>query len=56
MKKELKNTLVQETSIRPVERKLILESVIASFRMEGIFIPESRIQAIYTRVNQKLKK
>jgi hypothetical protein len=30
--------------------------MIASFRIEGIFIPEAKVQAIYARVNEKLKK
>lgn len=55
MKKLQKNTLLL-TPVRPIERKLILESMIASFRIEGIYIPETRAQAIYARVNEKLKK
>lgn len=38
------------------ERKHILDSMVASFKIEGIFIPEARVQAIYARVNERLKK
>lgn len=55
MKKTQKNTVLA-TPVCPTERKLILDSMIASFRIEGILIPEARVQAIYTRVNNKLKK
>ena len=55
MKKISKNT-VFITPVRPTERKFILDSMIASFRIEGIFIPEANVQAIYDRVNEKLKK
>ena len=55
MKKISKNT-VFITPVRPTERKFILDSMIASFRIEGIFIPEAKVQAIYARVNEKLKK
>lgn len=44
------------TSVRTPERKFILDSMIASFQIEGISIPETRVQAIYARVNEKLKK
>ena len=55
MKKISKNT-VFITPVRPTERKFILDSMIASFRIEGIFNPEAKVQAIYARVNEKLKK
>lgn len=55
MKKEAKST-VQVIPVCPVERKNILDSLIASFRIEGIFISEARAQTIYARVNEKLKK
>ena len=55
MKKISKNT-VFITPVRPTERKFILDSMIASFRIEGIFIPEAKVQAMYARVNEKLKK
>lgn len=42
--------------VRATERKFILNSMIDSFRIEGIFIPEAKAQAIYTRVTEKLKK
>ena len=50
MKKISKNT-VFITPVRPTERKFILDSMIASFRIEVIFIPEAIVQAIYARVN-----
>ena len=37
-------------------RKYILDSMIASFRIEGISIPEKRVQAVFSRVNERLKK
>lgn len=55
MKRTIKNT-VQIIPVRPVERKNILESTIASFRIEGIFLPDAKIQSIYDRVNEKLRK
>ncbi|MCI5705945.1 MAG: hypothetical protein MR298_01225 [Odoribacter sp.] len=55
MKKVQKN-IVLTTSLPPTERKIILESLVASFRIEGINIPDTRVQAIYARVNEKLKK
>lgn len=55
MKKNQKNTILL-TPVCPAERKFILDSMVASFRIEGIFIPENRVQAIYARVNEKLKK
>lgn len=56
MRKTEKNT-IQIIPVRPVvDRKHILDSMIASFRIEGIFIPEKKIQAIYAKVNDKLKK
>ena len=55
MKKISKNTIFI-TPVRPTERKFILDSMIASFRIEGIVIPEAKVQAIYARVNEKLKK
>ena len=55
MKKVQKN-IALTTSLPPTERRLILESLIASFRIEGINIPETRVQAIYAKVNEKLKK
>lgn len=55
MKKLQKNTVLT-TQIRSTERKIILESLVASFQIEGIHIPEARVQAIYARVNEKLKK
>ncbi len=55
MKRTIKNT-VQIIPVRPVERKNILESTIASFRIEGIFLPDTKIQSIYDRVNEKLRK
>lgn len=55
MKKAQKNTVLL-TSVRPTERKLILDSMVASFQIEGIYIPETRVQAIYARVNERLKK
>ena len=51
----MKNT-IQITPVRPVERKNILESTIASFRIEGIFLPDAKIRSIYDRVNEKIKK
>lgn len=56
MKRLQKNTTLTSTPVRPTERKFILESMVASFRIEGIFIPEAKVQAIYARVNEKLKK
>ena len=44
MKKISKNTIFI-TPVRPTERKFILDSMIASFRIEGIFIPEAKVQA-----------
>ena len=44
MKKISKNTVFL-TPVRPTERKFILDSMIASFRIEGIFIPEAKVQA-----------
>ena len=41
---------------RSKERNFILNSMIASFRLEGIFIPEKRVEVIYAKVNEKLKK
>lgn len=41
---------------RSKERNFILNSMIASFRLEGIFIPEKRVEMIYAKVNEKLKK
>ena len=55
MKKMQKNTLLL-TPVRTPERKFILDSMVASFRIEGISIPERRVQAIYARVNEKLKR
>lgn len=55
MKKISKNTALI-TPVCPIGRKFILDSMIASFRIEGIFIPEAKAQAIYARVNEKLKK
>lgn len=55
MKKTRKNTAIL-TPICTPERKFILNSMIASFRIEGISIPEPRVMAIYERVNEKLKK
>lgn len=55
MKKTQKNTILL-TPVRPTERKFIFHSLIASFRIEGIFIPESRAEAIFERVNGRLKK
>ena len=54
MKKIQKNTLLL-APVRAPERKFILDSMVASFRIEGISIPERRVQAIYARVNEKLK-
>ena len=51
MKKISKNTIFIPP-VRPTERKFILDSMIASFRIEGIFIPEAKVQAIYARVNE----
>jgi len=55
MKKTRKNTVVLTPVCTP-ERKFILNSMIASFRIEGICIPEPRVVAIYERVNERLKK
>ncbi len=55
MKKIQKNTLFL-VPVRVPERKFILDSMVASFRIEGISIPERRVQAIYARVNEKLKR
>lgn len=55
MKKEIKNS-VQVIPVRPVERRDILESMVASFRIEGIYLTDTKVQAIYARVNEKLKK
>ena len=55
MKKTQKNTVLL-TPVRPTERKFILHSLVASFRLEGIYIPENRVEAIYERVNARLKK
>ena len=54
MKKIQKNTTLT-ASARPVQRKFILDSMVASFRIEGIYIPEAKVKAIYARVNEKLK-
>ena len=48
--------MMQIIPVRPVERKNILESTVASFRIEGIFLPDSKIRSIYDRVNEKLRK
>ncbi len=48
--------IVQIIPVRPIERKDILNSVVASFQIEGIFIPDTKVQSIYARVNDKLKK
>lgn len=55
MKKVQKNTALF-TPVRPTERRFILNSMVASFRIEGICIPEAKVQAIYARVNERLKK
>ncbi len=55
MKKAEKNTVLT-TAVASTERKMILNSMIASFKMEGIMIPQARVEAIYARVNEKLKK
>ncbi len=55
MKKTRKN-IVALTPVCTPERKFILNSMIASFRIEGISIPASRVMTIYERVNEKLKK
>lgn len=55
MKKAMKNT-VQVIPVRPIERKLIFDSMLASFRIEGICISAPKAEAIYARVNDKLKK
>lgn len=55
MKKVQKNTPIL-IPVRPVERRFILDSMIASFRIEGIYIPEAKAKAIYARVNEKLKR
>ena len=47
---------MQIIPVRPVVRKNILESKVASFRIEGIFLPDSKIRSIYDRVNEKLRK
>lgn len=54
--KKIQKDSVLSTSINTKNRKFILHSMVTSFRMEGIFIPEKRVQAIYARVNEKLKK
>lgn len=51
----MKNT-VQVIPVRPIERKLIFDSMLASFRIEGICISAPKAEAIYARVNDKLKK
>lgn len=55
MKKSQKNTLLL-TPVHPVKRKMILDSMVASFKIEGITIPQTRVEAIFARVNEKLKK
>ena len=55
MAKAIKNT-VRVVPVRSVERKDILDSLVASFQIEGICLPDAKIQAIYARVNDKLKK
>ena len=55
MKKIQKNSVLS-TSAGIKDSKFILHSLVTSFQMEGIFIPEKRVQAIYARVNEKLKK
>lgn len=55
MKKAQKNTLLL-TPVHSVKRKMILDSMVASFKIEGIIIPQTRVEAIYARVNEKLKK
>lgn len=55
MKKVQKKTVLT-TSVYTPERKFILNSMVASFLIEGISIPDHRVQAIYARVNEKLKK
>lgn len=53
MRKTEKN-IVQVVPVRSFERKHILDSMVASFRIEGIFIPEIRVEAIYARVAERL--
>lgn len=55
MKKVQKNTTIL-TPVRQVEDKFILDSMIASFRIEGIYISDAKAKAIYARVNEKLKR
>jgi len=55
MKKAEKNTTLI-VPVRSVERRFILDSLVASFRIEGIYIPEERVKMIYARVNEKLKR
>ena len=56
MKKEDQKNTALITPVHPAGRKSILNSMVASFQIEGIFIPESKVEAIYARVNAKLKK
>lgn len=55
MKKTQKNPILY-SSVCSTERKFILDSLLASFRIEGICIPRERAEVIYARVNEKLKK
>lgn len=55
MKKIQKNTSFTSQTCS-VERKYILDSMRASFHIEGILLPEAQMQHIYMRVSEKLKK
>lgn len=51
----MKDTVIA-VPVLPVERQYILESMVASFRIEGIYLSDSKVRSIYARVNEKLKK
>lgn len=56
MKKIQKDIITKPFNHTDTERKFILDSMIASFRIEGISISEKCVQAVYTRVSERLKK
>lgn len=56
MKKIQKDIITKPFNHPDTERKFILNSMVDSFRIEGISISEKCVQAVYTRVSEKLKK
>lgn len=56
MMKKIQKDIIIKPFNHPDERKFILNSMVDSFRIEGISISEKCVQAVYTRVSEKLKK